>query len=385
MSARSERIRAAKKNRKASTNSQIKTDKSILPALPAQSGILLSAQPVASAASSSADLLVPRMTTYEYLMFWLKNYKYGLVKTSTYDTLERIVLSYIKDYIGDIPLVQLSSEHIQGHLLRLKEAEGYSYSTVKKVYHAFTASIGYAFKRKWIPTNPMDFVEMPSRALFQAQEIKFFSVNECRLILEECAREFSTGTPVYYYGPVYTLLLLTGLRLGELLGLHKDDYIRERAVLKVRRSVCKVRNRDTNGNLLPGFSLQETTTKSYSGTREVPLPPQAVAAVEKLLYLSPYSSEYLVVNTNGKMPSPEQIGRSFHFVLRSIGMKTSGVHTLRHTYASLLFAAKTDITVISRLLGHASATITLSTYIHIAEQIPHSAVSPLEELFCTPK
>lgn len=381
MSARSERIRAAKKNRKVSTNSQITTDKSIMPELPAQSGILLSAQPVASAASSSADLLVPRMTTYEYLMFWLKNYKYGLVKTSTYDTLERIVLSYIKDYIGDIPLVQLSSEHIQGHLLRLKEAEGYSYSTVKKVYHAFTASLGYAFKRKWIPTNPMDFVEMPAEALFEASEISYFSVRECSLIIEEATKEYSTGRPVYLYGDAVILILLTGIRLGEAIGLHKSDYIRERKVLRIQRNVTKARNRDKNGNLLPGRILKETSTKSYSGYREIPLTSQAVNAVERMISAYPYS-EYIINSSKGKMATPEQVDRTFRYLLRNVGLEVSGVHKLRHTFASLLFASnKTDVKTISRLLGHASVTITLVVYIHIAERISHEAVTPLDELF----
>lgn len=318
----------------------------------------------------------------EYLHYWLRTAKRGTVKPTTYDTLERVVISYIQDSsIGNVPISAITSDDIQALLSKLREDDDYSYSTVKKVFDCLGASFKYAVQRQIITDNPMVFVTMPSRALFQTSEITYFTPSECRVILEECFREHATGVLVNRYGPVYALLLLTGLRLGEVLGLHKDDFDLERSVLYVRRSVCKVRKRDTNGDLLPGFILEETTPKSYSGTREIPLTPQAVQAAQMLLSRSPYASEYLVTNGNGNMPSPEQIGRSFRILLQKVSLPTSGVHKLRHTYASLLFAAKVDLKTISRLLGHASATITLSTYIHIADRIPHSAVSPLEELF----
>ena len=316
----------------------------------------------------------------EYLIYWLHNVKRGALKPTSYDTLERVVLSYIQGTeLGATPLSRVTPELIQGHLLRLKD-DDYSYSTCKKVYDCLGASLRYACQRKLLRDNPMDLVTMPNRALFDAAKVTYFTAAESKLILEECFRTTSTGELKHWYGPCFALLLLSGLRAGELLGLHKDDFDAERAVLSVRRSVCKVRNRDSEGNVIPGFTLQETTTKSYSGTREIPLTPQAVLAIEHLMSRTLYGSERLVLNSKGNMPSHEQIGRSFHNLLRAINLQPTGVHTLRHTYASLLFAARTDIKSISSLLGHASATITLGIYIHIADTIPHSVVDPLEVL-----
>ncbi len=319
---------------------------------------------------------------FEYLDYWLKKAKYGTIKPTSYDTIERVIVSYIQPTIGSIPLVQLTPDDIQGLMTSMREDEGYSYSTVKKVFTCLNEALRYATARKLVIDNPMLLVEMPSSDLFQTKEISFFSIRECERIMEEAMRTYSTGRRVYVYGDAFILLLLTGLRLGELIGLTHDDYDLENRVLKVRRTVHKVRKRDVDGKLMPGRDLRiANTTKSYSGRRDIPLPALAVAAIERMMSENPLRTN-LVCNSKGKMATPEQIDRTFHTLLRNSGLDQSGVHKLRHTYASILFGSKkVDIKTISKLMGHASPTITLNIYTHIADRIPHEAVTPLDELF----
>jgi integrase len=51
--------------------------------------------------------------------------------------------------------------------------------------------------------------------------------------------------------------------------------------------------------------------------------------------------------------------------MAAVGLPHVGLHTLRHTHASLLIRAGKDILTISRRLGHSSATITLGVYGHL--------------------
>lgn len=319
-------------------------------------------------------------TLSDYLEYWLVTYKRGTVKPTTYDTLERVIQSYIAPSIGAVPLTEVSADLIQTLLADLKE-EGYSHSTVKKVHDCLNASLRHAWARKLIADNPMLLVDMPGQALFECKEVTFFTIQECSLLIEEAGREYSTGRKVYLYGDAIILILLTGIRLGEAIGLRKSDYDRDRKVLKVRRNIHKVRNRDEDGNLLPGRHLRESTTKSYSGTREIPLTSLAVKVIERLLIEHPFC-ESLICNSKGAMATPEQVDRTFRYLLKNVGLECSGVHKLRHTFATILFASqKVDVKTISKLLGHASVTVTLTVYIHIADQIPHAAVTPLDELF----
>lgn len=45
-----------------------------------------------------------------------------------------------------------------------------------------------------------------------------------------------------------------------------------------------------------------------------------------------------------------------------------GIHVLRHTFASMLFAKGVDVKIVSQLLGHSTVKITYDTYVHLFEK-----------------
>ncbi len=171
------------------------------------------------------------ITVEEYFMRWLKTYKRGTIKESSYDAREKTIQNHIIPYIGNIQFQQLSSDDIQGLLVFLKEEKNYSHSTVKKVYDYINPVIKFALIKKDITENPMLVVNMPEKSLFEKKEIRFFNRRECALIIEECGRVYSTGKPVYVYADAYILMLNTGIRMGEAIGLEKSDWDRQKKVL----------------------------------------------------------------------------------------------------------------------------------------------------------
>lgn len=60
--------------------------------------------------------------------------------------------------------------------------------------------------------------------------------------------------------------------------------------------------------------------------------------------------------------------------------KQYGMHALRHTFASMLFAAGTDVKAVSVLLGHADTAITYNTYIHLIDDQATKAVAKIPSL-----
>jgi integrase len=62
---------------------------------------------------------------------------------------------------------------------------------------------------------------------------------------------------------------------------------------------------------------------------------------------------------------PNQFTHAFVKALKAAGLPHVTLHTLRHTHASQLIASGMDILTVSRRLGHASPTITLSVYGHL--------------------
>ena len=54
------------------------------------------------------------------------------------------------------------------------------------------------------------------------------------------------------------------------------------------------------------------------------------------------------------------------------------MHTLRHAFASMLFAKGADVKEVSELLGHANVQITYDTYIHLIPEHKAKVISLLD-------
>ncbi len=317
-----------------------------------------------------------KITLGTYLLDWLKTYKLNSVKRSSYDALEGTARNHIIPNLGMIQLGALTGDDIQ-KLLNNMKADGYSYSTVKKAHDCLNAVLKHALIREDIIKNPMLQVIMPAASLFPKKEIQFYTQEEALRITEEASKEYLTGRLVYVYGYVFILMLHTGIRLGEAIGLEKTDWDRKNNTLKIQRNTQSVQKRDKDGNAVTGRELVSNTTKTYSGERTLALNATATNALTKLCEAHP-GSKYIVCDGNGHQVPPERVERTFYYLLRNVGLEKNGVHSLRHTFASLLFAQGTDIKVVSKLLGHASVQITMNIYVHLYDNAEPDAVALLD-------
>lgn len=169
------------------------------------------------------------------------------------------------------------------------------------------------------------------------------------LIEEESARKYSTGTNVYPYGQAFILDANTGMRVGELIGLKIEDVDLENRIIHIRRNIQSVKKRDKDGKPVKGKEIVQNSTKTYSGKRDLSLNDGALRAVQELMDRN-VQSEYLICGKDGNVLPPERIERTFYRVLRNAGIKQTGMHSLRHTFASRLFAKNVDVKTISKLL-----------------------------------
>lgn len=321
----------------------------------------------------------PKKTSLqEYLYNWLRTYKMGTIKESSYDTLEKTIRNQIVPHIGSFHLNQVTSDTIQTLLVDLKK-KGYSYSTVKKAHDCLNEMFEHATIADDVVKNPMLLVNMLAESEFAKKEIRYFTEKECALITEESSRVYRTGKPIYQYADAYILMLHTGLRLGEAIGLKKSDWNKDDNTLHVQRNIQSVSKRNEDGTRARGKRLISNTTKTYSGNRILPLNKTARDALERLCEQHP-ESEHVVCSSLGTIIPPERLERTFYRILNNVGITKAGTHSLRHTFASMLFAKGTDIKTVSELLGHASIQITMNTYVHLIGDPKHSAVEKLDEL-----
>ena len=164
---------------------------------------------------------------------------------------------------------------------------------------------------------------------------------------------------------MYRLMLATGLRRGEALGLHWRDVDLDAAVLRVRWTLARTST---------GFELGEPKTEK--SRRTVPLPRSAVAALrehrkrqaaEQLAAGHLWERSGLVFTSEiGTALEPRNVLRRFEALAERAGLSGVHLHTLRHSAASFLLAAGTHTKVVQEHLGHSSYAITADIYSHVA-------------------
>lgn len=312
----------------------------------------------------------------EYIRKWLYEVKSNELKPSSFDRKEQTIDYQIVPYIGDITLDKLSSDDIQQMINQLKNI--YSYSTIKKAYEALNSCLKYAVKKRDLQFNPAECISLPKNIERPQNTIHYFSETQIKKIEIEAIRCYNTGKRVYRLGEIVIFLLNTGMRIGEALALKWTDIDLKNKNVKVRKNVVFVKNRDSS--IQNNYKYQEqNTTKTKSGSRIIPLNSEAIKALLSLKTING-ESEYVFATSSGKRICPRNIDRMFRSILSNCSIESTGVHSLRHTFASRLFAKGVDVKTVSELLGHSEVGITYDTYIHLIQEQHVVAVETLENV-----
>jgi integrase len=219
----------------------------------------------------------------------------------------------------------------------------------------------------------------------QARRTRQFDVWSVEQVSAFCGWAVETGQP---WGRAWWLLVLTGLRSGELLALEWTDIDLSAGTLSVRRAV---RYNET----LPAGSRSEIAAPKHGSARTVRLDTTAVdhlRAVRKQQLAAPIPVDQglrarVFPPAQGRSPSQPALLSAFRraqSVYRDdhvdAHLPEFSIHDLRHTHASLLLAAGVDVKVIQERIGHSSAAITLSTYTHLMPNAHQRAAERLQAL-----
>ena len=328
-----------------------------------------------------------------YMRHWAKLYKINTVKGSTYDAIENCIESRIKNYgIASMPLNCLNTEELQKYINELVKAK-YSHATIQKTYNTINNCLTQAVNNGDLVKNPLAGVKLPSpdRVLTAEKEIEFFDESDIKKIFDEAQRVFENGKPVYQYGYAIIFLMYTGLRVGEAIALKWKDIDFDAKTVSVNRTASMIKNRKDRpieeGQIVvkaDKYLMVITTPKTKSSIRRLRLTKKAKLALEQLLELDkPFINEddYVIQTNTHKIANRYNIARALRIVESNAKTeKRCGVHSLRHTFASMLFRKNIDVKVISKLLGHSKVTTTYNRYIHLIQEQEVDAMKVLDDL-----
>lgn len=323
------------------------------------------------------------MTLGKWLDLCLEVYMKNSLKQSTYNSYEGYIRNHIKPILGRLRLKEITPRLLQQYYNHKFEAEGLAPKTIVNINLFLHKALSYAVTEGYLLNNPAETLNLPRG---QKPQINILSRDEQERLIQVSYQ--------FRYGVFIRLVLFTGLRLGELLGLRWEDIDFRSGLLYVRRTLNRLKKQKEN------IAENECKTeiviqppKSQNSIRSIPLLQGIIN--DLLLWKSVQEADcaiagknycdsgFVVTNVNGGFIEPRTFHDYYVQMLNAAQLRHFTFHELRHTFASRAMEQGMDAKTLSEILGHYSVAFTLDTYAHVLNDHKHEEILLMEELFST--
>ena len=270
-------------------------------------------------------------------------------KPSQANTVDSRWRTHIAPRFAEVPVNRVTRAMLQDWVSGL--AERRSASLTCTTANILSGVLDLAVQDRRITRNPMDGVTLPRRPRRKLTRT-YLTVPQLMRLADECLRGRGLGVQ---RRALVLLLGFCGLRWGEMAALHVGDIDYRRNRVEVRSSLVRVGSRWVEG------------TPKSNETRSVPMP-QVVAEAMRVVTEGRDTEERVFAGPDGEPPRPQSVtgARSnrtwYASALRRAGVPMVSPHELRHTAASIAVHAGANVKALQRMLGHASASMTLDVY-----------------------
>lgn len=321
----------------------------------------------------------PKMTVNKWFDFWQTNLLTGLAPNTVRNYRERYERN-AKAILGELLLTEVKPMHCKAVFNDMTGT--YAGSTIRQAYIALGSMFKAAKENGLIEKHPMDGVRFDS-PIKAVDEIHFLTVSEQKAFLEVAKHSHNYAQ--------YALILETGLRTGEVIGLTWDAIDWENHTLTVNKTM-EFRHKQHEWRAGP-----PKTKKSY---RTIPLTDTAYQILRDLYLGREYRKEaseldkvltyidrrtakqatlrmrdLVFINYRTGMPAKNSSYDTHLYKLcDKAGIEHFCMHALRHTYATRAIESGMQPKVLQKLLGHASIKTTMDRYVHVTDDSMFQAV-----------
>lgn len=275
-----------------------------------------------------------------------------------------------------------------------------SYLSASKIANALNYKIEFLFEKdsqntKLSPKTIQHYHRLISSILQTAVQWQVILYNPCERIkppkVEQKESRFLNDVEVLelfhcldkeaiQYKTLITLLVYTGMRRGEILGLKCSDIDFNTQTINIQRAVL----------YLPNKGIFEDSTKTSSSQRIIKVADTALQLlkeykkgqnIQRLQCGDQWHNlNYIFTSWNGKPMHPDSLTAWFKKFITKYNLPSVSIHSLRHTNASLLIANGVNITTVSKRLGHATTATTTKIYAHAIQSADEAAYNTLQNI-----
>lgn len=319
---------------------------------------------------------INQITVWGWIEIWLSDYVKPNVRIKSYMKYETSLRCYIKPYIGNRLLSEVTTFEVQRLFSFLssqggKNKTGISSTTIQITRRYLCTAFEKAYRLDLLTKNVIKNTDAPKQI---RKEIQPLTADEVKQLLT-VARSKSFTT--------YIMILIavsTGVRIGELLGLKWNYVDLDRGTIHIQQTIA---------TSVKGSPFQ--APKTSKSRRKIPLPKDVT---QELIQYKKWQEDYIakqyesydssfnlvIANLQGRpLDSSNFVTRIFKNLLVKAGLRIeTRFHDLRHTHATLLLSKGVHPKVVQERLGHSTIVMTLDTYSHVLPDMQETAVVALE-------
>jgi integrase len=292
-----------------------------------------------------------------------------MLKPTTFVRYRDYVRADLIPSFGRIALQDLRPRHI----IAWQEAElarGRGRTTVYRIGAILSSALGSAMRARLIADDPCRYAMMPRPT---AQERICWNTSQAAAFLRHNRTRYGDQL-----ADLFELLLGTGMRRGEALGLHWTDVHLPEKTLMVRWNLTAVNNN----------RLYLSHPKTKASRNWVSLSPRVAAALDRQAALARAGRppgtplEGLVFcQPDGSPLRPQGVLTELRRRSEEIGLPRIGVHDLRHTAATIMISSRVPLAVVSKTLRHSTLSTTVNLYGHLLPYAARDAVTAIDKAF----
>ena len=313
-----------------------------------------------------SDILVK-----DYLEYWIKEYvSGGKYKIRTVEAYDSVVRNHFIPFLGHISLQDLSERDIERYFAtKRRDEDRVSEGTLQQHYAIIHKALKVATNSlRLLSVNPAERVEGKPRGKQNSKVTDTWSREEVERVIATADKMGARQSAFYH------MALETGMRKGELCGLHWGDIslVPGAGEIIVRGQLVKAG---------PNWSIG---TPKNGRERRLPISEELVERLirwrsEQDIIRSVTDSyedhDFVFTSIDGSPLLMNNLGqREYAKLVKASGVRRIRFHDMRHTNASLLIEAGTEVKLVSERLGHSSTAITMDIYCHTSASA-HRAVA----------
>lgn len=306
---------------------------------------------------------------------------------------------FVRDTFGRKKIADIKYSDVLQFYYHLLNEEELALGTLDSVHTLLHPTFQLAVRDEIIRKNPSDGVmKEVSKKDGKARGIR----HALTLEQQRAFMEYMANHPVYYHWwPLFTVLLGTGCRIGEVIGLRWEDIDFENRVISINHSLVYYPVGESRKSV-----LRVSKPKTDAGIRTIPM----LDTVQDAFQMERDEQEetgfneteiddmkgFVFINRYGSVPNPQAVNRTIKRIISSYNademvrakrerrepviLPDFSCHHLRHTFCTRLCENETNLKVIQAIMGHRNIETTMDIYAEATDRKKQESFDNLAKL-----